>query len=240
MFIIVIIIVRRSDTLKNEVIKYIKFSIGIMFCALGVVIIMKTQFGASPWDVLNQGIHSLTGISIGRANTLVGVFAIVVALFFKQPIGSGSILNLIFIGEFINFFLKLISNLNIIENNLFFRYLFLFIGILIFSFGCFLYISVGLGCGPRDGLLVALTKNTRFSLRSIRIFLEIIALFLGWILGGHVGLGTVIFALLAGPTMQFYFRFYDIDVKKLQHRSLKEEVVMLKNFFNTKFKTPIR
>ena len=74
--------------MKDEVLKYIKVTIGVILCALGIVMILNADMGLSPWDVLNQGINIQSGITLGQANILVGIVVILIGIYFKQPIGS--------------------------------------------------------------------------------------------------------------------------------------------------------
>jgi len=96
--------------------------------------------------------------------------------------------------------------------------------------GCYLYISTGLGCGPRDALMVALTKKTNFSVRFIRSTIEITVLVIGYFLGGYVGAGTVITAVFTGSFIQYVFKMFDFDVKLVTHRNIKDEVILLKTY----------
>ncbi len=90
--------------MKKEVLKYVKLISGLIFCAFGIVSILNSNLGLSPWDVLNQGLNKQIGITLGQANIIVGLIVILIGLYFKQPLGSGTILNVTLIGLFIDFF----------------------------------------------------------------------------------------------------------------------------------------
>ena len=81
-----------------------------------------------------------------------------------------------------------------------------------------------MGCGPRDGFMQILTKRTKYSVGLIKNVIEIIAFSLGWLLGGELGLGTIITALSMGIILEIMFKYYNVDVKELQHRNIKEEI----------------
>ncbi len=214
---------------KKEILRYLKLILGFFCCSLGVIIIIKSNLGFSPWDVLHQGISNVGGITIGQAATLVGITVVTLDIFLGERIGSGTILNTLSMG----IFMDLILYLDIIplSTNILTGIPMIFSGLFIFSIGCYLYISTGLGCGPRDALMVALTKKTDLSVRSIRGILEIGALAIGFFLGGYAGIGTVIVALFTGFFLQGVFRLFDFDVKSVVHRDVKMEALLLKSYF---------
>lgn len=214
--------------MKKEVLKYIKLISGLFFCAVGIVTILNAELGLSPWDVLNQGLNKQLGITLGQANIGIGIIVILIGLYFKQPLGSGTILNVILVGIFID----LLIELNIIPwaNGVPNQIMLFIMGEIVFSLGSYMYISTGCGCGPRDGLMVVLTKRTGFSVGNIRLGLEASAMTLGYFLGGKVGVGTVIFSLITGYIIQFFFKVFKQDIKKIEHRSVIKEFGMLKKF----------
>lgn len=215
--------------MKRELEKYFKFLIGMVCCSLGVVIILKSDLGLSPWDVLNQGLsYTFPRITIGMANSLIGVIVILLSLKFKQPIGSGTVLNIAIIGPLIDIFNT--SRVNFADSNIVVKIIVFTIGMTIFSYGCYIYMAMGLGCGPRDGLLVALTKATKYSIGVVKFCLEAIALIFGFLLGGKVGIGTVIFTLAVGPIIQFFFKYNKVNFKEVRHRNMKEEFLLFKNY----------
>lgn len=103
-----------------------------------------------------------------------------------------------------------------------------------------MYISTGCGCGPRDGLMVVFTKMTGLSLGRVRLCLELFALTAGYFLGGKVGIGTAAFSLTAGYIIQFFFKIFKEDVKKIEHRSIVTEIKMLKKYFSNHSKQIIK
>ncbi len=219
--------------MKKEVLKYIKVMTGIIICAFGIVSILNSNLGLSPWDVLNQGINKQFGITMGQANIAVGLIVILIGLYFKQPLGSGTILNVTFVGIFIDIFMYM----EIIPwGDTYLKQALLFAeGITVFSLGSYMYISAGCGCGPRDGLMVVFTKMTGLPLGRIRLYLEVFALTVGYFLGGKVGIGTALFSLGAGYIIQFFFKLFKDDVKNIEHRSIISEIKMLKAYFNRNF-----
>ncbi len=214
--------------MKGEILKYLKLFLGFFVCSLGVIIVIKSDLGFSPWDVLHQGISKVGGITIGQASIIVGIGVITVDLFLGERIGSGTILNILFIGSFMDLILFL--DLVPLSNNMVIGVFMMFLGLFVFSVGCYLYISTGLGCGPRDALMVALTKKTKFSVRGVRNTIEISVLACGYLLGGYAGVGTVIAALFTGTFIQGVFRLFNFDVRSVVHRDIRGEVVSVKRY----------
>lgn len=214
--------------MKKEIFRYIKLMSGLIICAFGIVTILNSNLGLSPWDVLNQGLHKQIGITMGQANIVVGLVVILIGLYFKQPIGSGTILNVIFVGIFVDIFI--FSNLIPWGDTILKQIILFAVGILTFALGSYMYISTGCGCGPRDGLMVVFTKKTGLPVGVIRGGLELFALTTGYFLGGKLGVGTVIFSLGAGYLIQIYFQIFKEDIKKIEHRSVVREIKLLKNY----------
>ena len=216
--------------MKDEVLKYIKVTIGVILCALGIVMILNADLGLSPWDVLNQGINIQSGITLGQANILVGIVVILIGIYFKQPIGSGTIINVALVGTFVDIFMFLDF---LPWGDTVLKQIFLFgMGEIVFALGSYMYISGGCGCGPRDGLMVVFTKKTGLSMGMVRLCLEVSALTAGYFLGGKVGVGTALFSLGTGYVIQFFFKMFKQDVKKIEHRSLIKEFKMLREYIS--------
>ena len=216
--------------MKDEVLKYIKVTIGVILCALGIVMILNADMGLSPWDVLNQGINIQSGITLGQANILVGIVVILIGIYFKQPIGSGTIINVALVGTFVDIFMFLDF---LPWGDTVLKQIFLFgMGEIVFALGSYMYISGGCGCGPRDGLMVVFTKKTGLSMGMVRLCLEVSALTTGYFLGGKVGVGTALFSLGTGYVIQFFFKMFKQDVKKIEHRSLIKEFKMLREYIS--------
>ena len=114
-----------------------------------------------------------------------------------------------------------------IFENLFFRILELLVGIFFYSYGTYLYMTQGMGCGPRDGFMQILTKKFNKPVSVIKNGIEIIAFVVGWLLGGKLGLGTIATALIMGVWLQWMFKIGGIDIRKLHHRNIKEEILHL-------------
>ena len=218
--------IKGGEVVKKEILKYLKLFLGFFCCSLGVIIIIKSNLGFSPWDVLHQGISKVGKITIGQASILVGLVVITLDLFLGERIGSGTILNILSMGTFMDLILYL--DIVPLSTSMLMGISMMFFGLFIFSVGCYLYISTGLGCGPRDALMVALTKKTNLSVRAVRNTIEISVLVTGYLMGGYAGVGTVIVALFTGSFIQVVFRLFNFDVKSVVHRDIRNETILLK------------
>jgi uncharacterized membrane protein YczE len=161
--------------------------------------------GLSPWEVLHQGISDRTPISIGVAGIIVG--ALVLAAWFplRQRPGVGTVLNVIVIGLMIDLTIWLVGPTDVMT----LRWVYLLGGVVVVAIGSGIYIGVRLGPGPRDGLMTGLADRG-FSIRRARTLIEGTALGVGWILGGTVGIGTVVVAVLIGPLVQVFLPLFDM------------------------------
>lgn len=217
------------DDRKKEIIRFLKLMSGLFMCAFGCILILKSDFGLSPWDVLHQGISKTIGITIGQASIGLGIMIVLIDIVLGQPIGLGTVLNFSCIGIFMDLILYL--DFIPMKSSFLYRIPLLIVGIFFYAYGTFLYMVQGMGCGPRDGFMQIVTKKTNFSVGTIKNCIEVFAFSLGWILGGKLGIGTIITALGMGTSIGFLFKFYNIDIKRLKHRNIKEELVHLKNVF---------
>lgn len=157
---------------------FFKLIIGFIIASIGVVMTINSNLGLSPWDVLHQGLSKITPLSIGGACIVVGLTVVLFSMFLGVNLGIGTILNTILMGVFIDW----ISYLNIIPlcSNFFTGTIMMILGMFLLGIGTYLYMSCGLGCGPRDGLMVALTKITKKPVKMIRAVIELSAMTAGY------------------------------------------------------------
>lgn len=107
------------------------------------------------------------------------------------------------------------------------------LGLLVIGVASYFYIGAGLGSGPRDGLMVALTKKTGWSVRAIRNGIELVALLVGYLLGGHVGIGTPVMALAIGYFVQFAFKLFNFQVAQVQHRFIDNDLALIRSWISS-------
>ena len=168
---------------------------GLFFFGLGEAIIIGSGSGVSPWTVLAQGISIRTNLSVGTTTFLISIGILIFWIPLKQVPGIGTILNAIIIATTIDLTLPYLPQ----PNDTYLKLLQVCIGIFIVGLGSGIYLISNLGPGPRDGLMIGLQKLTGTSIPLIRTILELSAVISGWLLGGVVGIGTVLFVFGIGP-----------------------------------------
>jgi uncharacterized membrane protein YczE len=172
---------------------------------------LESGLGLSPWDVLNQGIERRTALSFGAANIVVGILVLVLAWSLGARIGLGTFANAIGIGLVIEALLAVDALAQLSEWPLAARVVLLIGGIGLIGVGSALYIGARFGAGPRDSLMLVGAQRTRQRVGAVRAELEVSALAAGWALGGTVGVGTLLFALLIGPAIELSFHLLHLS-----------------------------
>jgi uncharacterized membrane protein YczE len=173
--------------------------VGLLALGIGIALMVEARLGVSPYDVLHQGLADLTGLSFGTVVILLGVIVLIFWIPLGQRLGIGTIVNTLTVGLIVDAFL----DLNPDPQTLAVRWVYLLAGILVIAFGVGLYIGAGLGPGPRDGLMTGIAAKG-YPLWIVRTGLELTALLAGWLLGGDVGIGTLLFAFGIGPLGHFF------------------------------------
>jgi uncharacterized membrane protein YczE len=174
--------------------------VGLVLFGIGIAVMVVANLGLSPWEVLHQGISRNTGIPIGTVGILTGIVVLVLWIPLKERIGIGTILNVILIGLVVDLTLWLMPET--IEL-LWLRWALMLGGTVVIAFGSGLYIGAGLGPGPRDGLMMGLQRKG-INVGIARIGIEVSVLIIGWLMGGTVGIGTVVFAFGVGPLVAVF------------------------------------
>lgn len=179
--------------------------IGLASFGVGIALMVHAKLGLGPWDVLHQGISRLLHIPIGMASVFTGTLVMFAWLPLRERVGIGTLLNIVLIGTVTDLTLAVLPEIT----NLAVRTVLMVGGVLIVGVGSGLYLSSNMGAGPRDGLMLGISKRTGWSVRLVRTLIELTVLVSGVLLGGTVGLGTVVFALGIGPTVQFSLRLFE-------------------------------
>jgi uncharacterized membrane protein YczE len=190
---------------------FLVIQIGFALFGLSIALMIRSHLGTTPWAVLEVALSQLTTIRPGRMSIIVGATVLVGALVLREKIGWGTLTNILFIGLWEDMFLSYVPP---VENQLIIQSGMLFAAILIMGFASAIYIGVDAGAGPRDSLMLAVHRTTRLSIRVARAIIEIAVVLVGWLLGGPLGLGTVIFALLIGPAVQWAFKLLKVQAHK--------------------------
>ncbi len=160
------------------------------------------------------------GVSVGTVSILTGIFIGFLVFFLGEKLGLGTILNMVLIGGFID----IIFSINVIPlaRNIIWSIIMLIIGLIMLALGTYFYISSGLGAGPRDSLMVVLTRKTGLPIGVCRGMIEVTVVTVGWKLGGMVGIGTVITAFTIGFWIQVTFKVFQFDATKIKHETLNQ------------------
>jgi uncharacterized membrane protein YczE len=178
---------------------------GIVVLGPGIALTLRARLGVSPWDVLHQGLAKKTGLSFGVVVVLVGVGVLLVWIPLRQRFGVGTVINTLTVGFLVDFALDVLPEPHLLAA----RWALLLGGIVMVALGMGLYISAGLGPGPRDGLMTGIAAKG-LPVWAVRTVLELSALLIGWALGGNVGVGTVIFAFAIGPLGHFFLSVFHL------------------------------
>ncbi len=179
---------------------------GLFVFAVGIVLILESELGLSPWDVLNQGISRHTPLSFGTANIAVALVVLAGAWALGARVGPGTVANAVLIGLFIDGLIALGAVDWVSESSLVVRAAALAAGIAVIGVGSGFYIGAAMGAGPRDSLMLVLARRTGVRMGVVRVALELAVTVAGFALGGTVGVGTIAFALGIGPAVEVSFR----------------------------------
>ena len=169
--------------------------LGLTLFGLGEALLIVSNFGVTPWTVFAEGVAKNLNISIGLATFLVSISILILWIPLKQKIGIGTVSNAIIIAVTIDLFLYLLPY----SSNFVLSIFEMILGILLVGVGSGIYLITNLGPGTRDGLMKGISENFKKPIYIIRLSIETTVVILGWLLGGTVGVGTLIFAILIGP-----------------------------------------
>lgn len=191
--------------------RLIQLFLGLALYGFTLGLMVRANFGLDPWDVFHQGLAERIGISIGMMVNLVGAAVLLMWIPIRQRPGVGTIANVFLIGTFADISLWLIPEIHSIP----LAAAMLISGIVLNGVATGAYIGAGLGPGPRDGLMTGLVNRTGGSVRVIRTSIEVTVLGVGWLLGGTVGVGTVLYALAIGPIVHRMLPIFAIPEKEV-------------------------
>ena len=183
--------------------------IGLILYGLSMAMQVRSTLGLDPWDVFHEGLTRRTGASFGTIVFLVGVGVLLLWIPLRQWPGLGTIANIVVIAVATDVSLALLT----VPDSLAGRIALLIGGIILNGIAGGLYIGSQLGPGPRDGLMTGLVRRTGWSVRLTRTGIEVIVLASGFLLGGTLGRGTIVYALTIGPLVQFFLRVFTVDLR---------------------------
>lgn len=179
--------------------------LGLFLCAAGIVCFLESELGLPPWDVLHQGLAEQLGVSFGVANLLVSVLVLALSWVLRAHIGLGTLMNALLIGSFVILLTASEAVSSLSEQGLAARIALLAVALPCFGIGSAFYISASMGAGPRDSLMLVASRLLGVRIGVARIGLEVTALVVGFGLGGTAGIGTLVFALGIGPSVELSF-----------------------------------
>lgn len=197
---------RRAPRLRGGLgVRVPSLFVGLVLVAVAIVALLESELGLAPWDVFHLGLAEHTTLSLGTATIVVGLAVLLLAWGLGQRPGFGTVANAIVIGLAVDALLSVAWVTDLSEAELGMRIGLLAAGVAVFGLGIAVYIAAGLGAGPRDSLMLVLSRRTGTRFAFVRAGLEILALAAGWVLGGTVGIGTLAMACLLGPSIETSF-----------------------------------
>ena len=200
---------------------------GLMVSAVGITMMLQANVGLEPWSVLQNGMSIFFGITYGTAAMIVGAAVIAVAVLCGESFGIGTLANIFVCPVFIDVLLYLgwIPQMESLWSGL----IMLLAGMELLAVGTWMYMKSALGSGPRDALMVVLARKTGRSVGLCRATVELIAIFVGWRLGGQLGVGTLIAAVGLGTLFNLNFGLLRFDAASLRQENIAETLRRLRS-----------
>jgi len=198
---------------------------GLFLYAVGIVVTINAHIGYAPWDVFHVGLAKTSGMSIGTASILTGVVIVILTAFLGEKLGLGTLLNMVLIGVFLDILLGF--HIIPVADSFVSGLIMMVVGLYIIALATYFYIGSAFGAGPRDSFMVALTRKTRLPIGVCRGIIELLAVLVGWRLGGMVGIGTIISAFVIGFCIQTTFKVLKFDATEVDHETLDRTYQML-------------
>lgn len=206
--------------------KLFQVLLGLFIYSFGVYLTIAANIGLAPWDCFCMGISQYTPLNYGSTMVLVSVAAILIQLLFQERIGFATILDALITGRLTQLFIDISPYPE--NHSTLLGIVLLLIGFLIIDLGIYVYMSAELGSGPKDGLMIVIGKKLpKIPIGIIGILLWSAVTLTGWLLGGSVGIGTIISVFVGGVVMHLFFDVIGFEPRKLKHKSLKETIKML-------------
>ena len=199
---------------------------GLLISAVGITMMLQANIGLEPWSVLQNGMSLFFGMTYGTAAMIVGAVVIAIAIACGESFGIGTIANIFFAPAVIDVLLWLgwIPQMTTLWGGI----LMLLGGMELLAIGTWMYMKSALGSGPRDALMVVLARKTKRSVGICRITVEIIAIISGWLMGGQVGIGTVITGVGVGTLFDLNFALLHFKAADLHQENLPETIRRLR------------
>ena len=202
----------------NTIIRdFFRIQIGFLLFGLAITLMIRGNIGTSAWAVLEVALAQRIGITIGTMSVLMGFLVLSGSLIMREKLGWGTLANILSIGPWEDFLLSLVPS---VTRNLPLQVGMLLVAIFMMGLASAIYIGVDAGAGPRDSMMLAIKRTMGISIRAARAMIEVTVVTLGWFLGGPAGFGTLAFAILVGPAVQWWFKIFKVQ----PHKPIDEEV----------------
>ena len=201
--------------------EWLRIAAGLLVFSFGVHLTIYANIGLAPWDCLGMGISYHTPLNYGVSMTAMAVLVLLIDLALRERIGYGTIIDALLTGNFV----QLYNDLNPFPENhsLWLGILLMLLGFVFMALGMWIYMRAAQCCGPRDSLLVGLGKRMPgLPIGAVEILLWAVVLLVGWLLGGPVGIGTLISTVAAGAVMQLVYNAVHFDPREVRHRDVVE------------------
>jgi len=215
-----------SGARRGILLGWVRIVLGLLIFAFGVHLTIYANIGLAPWDCLGMGLAKHTPLNYGLSMTLIAVIVLVIDILMKERIGFGTVIDALLTGNFVQMF----NSLNPFPENhsLLPGIAVMVTGFVFMALGMRVYMFAEQCCGPRDSLLVGLGKRmAHIPIGMVEIILWAIVLLFGWLLGGSVGIGTLISTFGAGLVMQIVYWLIHFEPRKLKHKGMMETIGIL-------------
>ena len=217
---------KERDPKVTILLEWLRIALGLLVFAFGVHLTIFANIGLAPWDCLGMGIAAHTPLNYGLSMTLIALVVLGIDLLLRERIGCGTVIDALLTGNFVQMY----SDLNPfpLNTSLWLGIPIMLVGFVFMALGMWIYMRAQQGCGPRDSLLVGLGKRLpRLPIGLVEILLWAVVLLAGWLLGGPVGIGTLISTFGAGAVMQLVYSIIRFEPRDLRHRGFTETLRVL-------------
>jgi len=201
--------------------QFLKILLGLTIYSFGVYLTIYANIGLAPWDCLAVGISCHTPLNYGGAMMAISLTAVILQLLLRERIGFATLFDAVTTGNLT----QLLCDISPYPENhsLWLGIAYMLFGFLFIALGMYVYMKAEMGCGPKDGLLIAIGKRLpKVPIGVVEILLFALVTLFGWLLGGTVGIGTVISTFGAGAVMHLFYRLVNFEPRELYHKSIAE------------------
>lgn len=196
---------------KTFPLDFLRIQIGFLLYGLAITLMIRGKLGTSAWAVLEVALANKLHITVGTMTVIMGFIVLISAVLMREQMGWGTLGNILSIGPWVDLCMSVVPEVN---NNLLLQISMLLVAIVIMGLASAIYIGVDAGAGPRDSLMLAIHRKTGVSIRVARAIIEVTVVTIGWLLGGPAGIGTVVHAVLIGPSVQWGFKLFKVQPHK--------------------------